>query len=241
MAKAKKGTVKNCPSIDVVTDLTQLNIPLHKQYALALHSEHVASRGSQFVIVRNAGIQSIFSINTALGINMNNATTVIDNIDNFPMDSWESVRDWCHTLNVRCMNMHYKGLLSWMQYCAKLGDGICLQGGESWEDYRDRLVAVESVAYKVASFIALLAYPLTANLTVCDRWILVACGQLDPNMSSRRSVTKAQYIATDGMVRDKAKSLGYSGPMGIFHWALWNDLRLLAGDTTVDNDHQRFA
>jgi hypothetical protein len=137
------------------------------------------------------------------------------------------------------MGMHYKGIHSWLDYCAALGDGITLQADETWDQYRERLTVVESVQYKVASFIALLSYPLTAELTVCDRWILVAVGLLNPSKVNR-SVTKGQYQVADKIVRDKAAKLGYSGPMGIFHWALWNYLRALGGDTNADDDHSRF-
>jgi hypothetical protein len=101
--------------------------------------------------------------------------------------------------------------------------------------YRDRLDTGYGIAPKVASFIALLLYPMSSELATIDTWMGEVLGYVKVRPTA--SPTPRQYDVLQAKLAAKGAELGYTGPLGLFQWMVWDWSQGKSANTWEHHDH----
>jgi thermostable 8-oxoguanine DNA glycosylase len=125
------------------------------------------------------------------------------------------------------------------EYLRLLPKGKAIRGllrgvGESWQEYRERLVKeVKGLGRCKASFSALLLYPTKSPLACIDTWVLkVYCG-----FTSFKSLGRKDYEAIESKIQAFGLRHGLNGALA--QWVIWNAAR---GDdpSSAESQHDIF-
>jgi len=100
------------------------------------------------------------------------------------------------------------------------GQGWYLRwNGETWDEYRERLIQVKGLGRAKASFAACLLYPLDADLACVDTWIQkVFLGH-----TGFKSLSKGTYEQVESKIRVYARKFGISTFLA--QWLIWDHAR----------------
>lgn len=88
--------------------------------------------------------------------------------------------------------------------------------GETWEDYRTRLIRFRGLRMTKASFAACLLYPFDADICCLDVWMLRGLGAKVPKRLEH-------YRTLETQIREYARQIDL--PIFLTQWALWDWLR----------------
>ena len=207
----QRGTAR-ARTIDQLIDLEQLDIPSHRDLAACIGLVPGDSENT-YRQIRNAGRAAILSIRQRWSINVRTYQMVKDR-DLTPFDA-DAIRNILREQCPVTLPLHYQGIKAWDTFCDRWGLALLRRDGEDWRTYRDRLTDCRTVGYKVASFIALLLYPTIADVAVVDSWLTIALGIPFPDR-------KRTYYLAEDLLRHKLTTLGYTGPLGLGVWAIWD-------------------
>lgn len=95
-----------------------------------------------------------------------------------------------------------------------------------WDTWRDEMVKLPGISYKVASFIGLLLHPLTCPLVPVDRWVMRRLNKSHGSVPQG----KLAYTKVEDIVRDERDKAGHDNlPLGAWHWYKWSQARQAAG------------
>jgi len=93
------------------------------------------------------------------------------------------------------------------------------QDGESWHEYRLRLLKIKGLGLAKASFAACLLYPLEADLACIDTWIQkVFLGH-----TGFKKLGMADYLLVESKIRTYANCFGISTFLS--QWLIWDHAR----------------
>lgn len=97
-----------------------------------------------------------------------------------------------------------------------------LKQPSDWDTWRDTLVTLcPGVGYKVASFIALILWPLDCPFAVVERHVIKRLGILNGKGHAPNGLLKGRYHAVEATIRNEAAQAGCTYPLGIWHWFTW--------------------
>lgn len=97
---------------------------------------------------------------------------------------------------------------------------------QAWVAWRDKLAKLYSVGYKVASFIALLLYPLDCPFAIIDRHVIRRLNIRGPRSGKLVAALKEKsYKAWEQKIAAEAAQASCEYPLGIWHWYTWEQQR----------------
>lgn len=109
-----------------------------------------------------------------------------------------------------------------------------------WQAWRDDMVALcPGVGYKVASFIALLLWPLDCPFAVIDRHVIRRLNIINGKGNVPTGLTARKYKETEQQIAQEAAQAACPYPLGVWHWFTWELQR--NPQTTTCETHSNLA
>lgn len=201
-------------------------------------ARELAETGDRPLNFKLACWAGITSINTKLAWNGRAVRRLARYVHDSLPDDFDGVAAIFRGTSFGMLGTHYDGIKGIERLAAEGKLPAVSQDSwthDRWIAWRDEMVKLPGVGYKVASMIGLVCCPLTCPLVPVDMWVMRRLGL----PGDKSPGNKGPYEAVERMVIAERDAAGYSHlPACVWHWYKWSQARQACVDARTGKSYE---